>query len=381
MGYWLRKLLHTEASVNSDDTYRYKLPTTGLYSAFGVQLYATRYQDRAELTTQDWLRDAITKVEFLSEGTKVIKSLRGAELNALNTFDFKQIPRFKHGESNAETNFDNLYLLAGRSLQDKEYMFDMSKFSDPELALTNAIREDAARGFTDDSLQYKIYGWRWMGDPVPVPRGYFRADERLYYTSSATGVIFPLRITTGKRIRRILVKGWTERKSIASHFSKIELEVDEGAYSPVIIDSMMEWALQNKLDYGLDLRQNIAQYIYTKRETHQTDAFIPYHSSAVATFVPSAGAAQENQIFSVSIGNGVIDGVVSEDTGAAITAMWLEVWCDGAGYQRAVLLGFDQEPNLADMLETRDMGILKLLITEGAASRLISAVVEEEVLY
>ncbi len=377
MGYWLKRLLHTEASVPSDDTYRFPLPSVGLYSAFSVQLYATRYQDRAELTTQDWLRDAITRIELIFSGTEVVKSMRGAEVNALNTFDFRQIPRHKHGESNGESNFDTLYLLAGRSLQDKRYMFDMSRLPNAEIVLTNAIREDAARGFTDLSLQYKIWGWRWMGDPIPSPVGYMKANERLYYTTSADGVIKPLLIATGRRIRRILVKGWTERVSIASHFDVLELVVGDGEYSPEKHDSMMELALQNKADYGLDLKQNVALYIQAVNDTHQTDAFLPYHSSAVCVVVP----ARDYHNGSVTIGNGIIDGVIRIDNASALTSSWLEVWCDGAGYQRAVLLGFDQHPELEDMLDTRGMSKLELEITENNASRVVSVVVEEEVLY
>lgn len=377
MGYWLRKLLHTESSVPSDGTYRYKLPVTGLYSAFSVAIQATRYQARAEVDSQDTLRDAITKIEMLSEGTKVIKSLRGAELNALNAFDFKRIPPFQHQEGLTDYNMDDLYLLAGRSLQDKEYMFDMSRFADPEIALTNALRQDAARGFGDKSLQYKIYGWRWMGDPVPMPKGYMRADERLYYDTGAAGTIKPLQITTGKRIRRILVKGWEERHTIAGHFSKLELEVDEGAYSPIVADSMMELALQNKVDYNLDLKLHARIHHFVHALAMQFDSFLAYHQSAVATGVYTAATNP----LSVTMAGGMVDVVSLSIAEVSWVPHVTSLIADGAGYQRAVLLGFDKEPGLADMLDTKDMGILKLLITETADGDTVSVVVEEEVLY
>lgn len=375
--YWLRQLLHTKSSVPSDETYRYKLPTMGLYSAFSVQLQATRYQTRQEVDSQDWLRDAITKIELLSEGTKVLKSLRGAEVNALNAFDFKQIPRAQHNEYDAEYNLDTLYLLAGRSLQDKKYLFDMAKLRDPEIAITNAIREDAARGFDDESLQYKIYGWRAMGEGLPRPIGYMRADERLYYDTTGAGVIKQLAITTGKRIRRILVKGWEERHSIAGHFTKLELKVNEGEYSPIVVDQMMEFALQNKLDYGLNLQQGIPVYIYIQGLAMLTDAFIPYHSHVAVAMDPLS----RGQTLGVSVGNGVLDVVAREESGAAFVATNADCIVDGAGYQRAVLLGFDKEPDLVDMLDTRDMGKLDLEITEADSGDTVSAVVEEEVLY
>ncbi len=377
MGYWLKRLMHTESSLASDETYRYLLPTVGLYSAFSVQVQATRYQARAELTTQDWIRDAISRIELIHSGTEVVKSMRGAEVNALNTFDFGRIPPYKHVEDDAVNCIDTLYLLAGRSLQDKEYMFDMARMPNAEIVLTNSIREDAARGFDDNTLQYKIWGWRWMGDPVPMVKGYMKANERLYYTTSADGVIKPLQIATGRRIRRILVKGWTERQSIASHFDVLELQVNEGEYSPEKHDNMMELAIQNKLDYNLDLRQQLSMYDHIVNSTVQTDAFIPYHTIVQATMYP----ARADHNVSASCANGVIDGVIVLDSTGSFTGSNIEIAVDGAGYQRAVLLGFDKEKDLSDMLDTRGMGKLELEITENNASRVISVVVEEEVLY
>lgn len=369
--YWLKKRLHTETAVDAGTTYRYKLPTTGLFSAFSVRCQAQRYMTRASTTTNQLLHDAITKVEMLSEGTKVIKSMRAREIKALNLFDFKRVGDWQHGEMADDYNIDTLYLLAGRHLQDKEYMFDMSKLSDPELAITNALTEGTAEYWKADSLEYQIFGWRAMGEGLPVPSGYMRADERIYYTTTAENAEKIVEITPGKKIRRILFMGHTVGTTVYGHVKKMELQVDEGVYSPVIIDNPMEWCWQNVLNYNLNTKvvKNVWHYAITKDCSY--DCLLCY-PQAIETN-PAGGTG--NYVIDIL---DLVSGLLTGRTGAAgqfyITA-------HGAGYLNSLLIGFDREPNLADMLDTAPMGKLKLILTETAASKIVSVVVEELIPY
>ena len=369
--YWLRKLLHTETAVKANQTYRYKLPETGLFSAFSVRCQAQRYATRASTTTNQLLHDAITKVEFLSEGTKVLKSLRPREIKALNLFDFSLVTDWQHGEAEDDYNFDTLYILAGRHLQDKEYMFDMTKLRDPELALTNALTESTAEYWKADTLEYKIYGWRAMGTPLPTPKGYFRADERVYYTTTAADAEKPIELTTGKKIRRILLMGHTVGTTTYGHIKKAELQVDEGAYSPVIIDHPLEWSSQNVEDYGLDVTVSKSVYLKAFDETEYCDLLMCYPRSIAA--LPYFTAADASARI-INYGNGLAE--IQCDV-----AGYHELTARGIGYLNSLLIGFDKEPTLSDMLDTKPMGILKLILTETAASKVVSVVVEEEILY
>lgn len=371
MGYWLRKKLHTESAVDAGQTYRYKLPTSGFYSAFSVEFYAQRYATRASTTTNQLLMDAITKVEMLSEGTKVIKSMRAREMKALNLFDFKRVGDWQHGETENDYNMDHVYLLAGRHLQDKEYMFDMSRFLDPELAITNALTEDTAEYWKADSLTYVIYGWRWMGDPTPSPKGYFKADERVYYDTTADGAEKPIEITRGKKIRRLLVMGHEVGTCIDGHFDKAELMVDDGAYSPVVIDSMTYWAWQNVIDYGLDISVAKTVYVKAASEMEYVDTLMDYPQTCVVT--PHIyGSAYYGNVCDYGDGLARIIGNQAGD----FDTLW-----KGSCYLGAILIGFDKAPDLSDMLDTTGMSKLELILTEAAADKTVSLVVEEEMLY
>lgn len=371
MGYWLRKRLHRETAVDAGTTYRYKLPTTGFYSAFSVHVEAQRYGGRDATTTSQILFDALTKIELITEGTKVIKSMRARELKALNLFDFSKVGEWQHSEESDGWNFDDLYLLAGRHLQDKEYMFDMSRLPDPELAITNDLTEDSMAYWKADTLEYTIFGWRWMGDPVPSPKGYFRADERVYYETTADRAEKVIEITKGKRIRRILIQGQEVGTTIGGHIREFELQVDEGAFSPVKSISQMQWAQQNVLDYGLDVTVKKDINIIAS-STRQYDDILMCWPQFVGLTPMATSANNYGQVEDVNNGLCMTQGLASDV---------FKMVGMGCGYLNAQVIGFDKEPDLADMLDTRDMSALKLILTERAADKTVSVVVEEEVLY
>lgn len=371
MGYWLKQRLHTESKVTVGQTYRYKLPITGFYSAFSIRALVKRDATRTLPAKTAFLHEKITKIEMLMEGTKVVKSLRGRECLALNLYDFKQPNALQNSEEDGGYCMETFYLLAGRSLHDKKWMFDMSKHRDPEIAITNDVSSDASVDMDVDSLEYQIFGWRWMGDPVPSPVGYMRADERLYYDTTGAAVEKVAPISTGKRIRRLLLMGWEDAHTFYGHITKVELQVDEGAYSPVIIPNVVEWCQQNKIDYGLTIRTAAEFYNIAGGNMCDCDLCMCY---PLVVHVAPYGAGKYTGLYIWDYDNGLADVV-------AATAGPYEVSAKGVGYLTSILLGFDKEPDLADMLETMGMASLKLLLTESADSDTVSLVVEEEVLY
>jgi len=371
MGYWLKKRLHTESAPTAEQTYRYKLPTLGFYSAFSIRIQGRRDADRDAEAAVTQLHELITKIEMTSEGTKVLKSLRARELLALNLFDFGHVLEMQDGEGDDDYNIFTVYLLAGRNLQDKEYMFDMSRFTDPELAITNAVTGDDGEDFGPTELEYQIFGWRWMGDPIPTPVGYMRADERLYYDTTGADVVKPLEITKGKRIRRLLLMGWEAEATIHGHIKRVELEVDEGVYSPVTIDNMMEWCWQNKEDYKLDIRTHRCVLLDTADAARDCDSNMCYPQHVELFPIASATADSSARVF--DLGSGIIH---AQCDVACVHSMFTE----GTGYLTAILIGFDL-PNFDNLLDTRGMSKLELEMTEYADGDTVSVVVEEEVLY
>lgn len=372
MGHWLKQRLHTESKVAVDQTYRYKLPVTGFYSCFEIRAAVKRSADRDDTAKVPLLHERIPKIEMLMEGTKVLKSFRGRECLALNLFDFGRPNECQNSEQSGGYCVETFYLLGGRSLHDKKWMFDMSKLRDPEIAITNNVDNLDGVDMDEDTLEYQIFGWRWLGEPMPTPVGFMRADERLHYDTTGANVEKVVPISLGKRIRRILIMGWEERHTFYDHWKNVELQVDEGAYSPVIIPNITEWMWQNKLEYKLDIR--------TIREFFLPTADASYYCDVCMCYPQYVGAIQYGniadsgqRIFGFNDGIPIVQ---SDADGQPHT-----VWADGAGYMTALLIGFDIEPDLSDMLDTKPMACLKLLGTETADADTVSMVVEEELLY
>jgi len=370
-GYWLRHRYVSTGSITVGQTWRFKLPTTGLFSAFAIRISCKRDADRDDQPVVPQLHDLITKIEMTSEGVKVIKSMRARELLALNLFDFKRPNEMQDGEGDAEWNQFTVYLLAGRSLQDKKWMWDMDKFMDPEIAITNDVNSDDGTDFDVAELRYQIFGWRWIGDPVPVPVGYMRADERLHYDTTGAGVVKELTITRGHRIRRLLAMGWESAHTFAGHLSRLEVEVNEGEYSPATVDYPLEWCLQNKIDYDLDIVTVRYPLIYVADAAVYVEANMCYPLAAMVT--PYSNVA-DNAPKVHTFDNGRLH-VMSDEI------CHVNVVTRGVGFLTSLLIGFDQHPELEDMLDTRPMSKLALEMTETADSDTVSVVVEEEVLY
>lgn len=371
MGYWLKQRLISTGAVTVGQTWRFKLPTVGFYSAFSVRFSCRREATRDDLALVPMLHELITKVEMTSEGIKVLKSMRAREMLALNLFDFGRPNEWQDGEFDTEYSNFTLYLLAGRGFQDKKWMWDMSRFTDPELAITNAVVDDDGTDFKEDDLMYQVFGWRWMGDPIPTPIGYMRADERLHYNTTGADVEKELTITRGHRIRRLLVMGWEPAHTLSGHIKRMELEVNEGEYHPVTYDNIWQACIQNKMDYNLDICVERYPYLYLVDNQHNVDACMCYPVGVQVT--PYTGQADSAcRVFTFNDGSLI---VIPDVTCSAM------VTSRGTGYMTSVLMGFDQHPELEDMLDTVPMSKLALELTETDADDTVSVVVEEEVLY
>jgi len=370
-GYWLKHRYISTGSITVGQTWRFKLPTTGLFSAFSIRISCKRDADRNAAANVPQLHDLITKIEMTSEGVKVIKSMRAREMLALNLFDFKRPNEMQDAEQDGGWCQFTIYLLAGRGLQDKKWMWDMSKFMDPEIAITNAVSSADGTDFDVDELRYQIFGWRWMGDPVPVPLGYMRADERLHYDTTGAGVVKELTITRGHRIRRLLVMGWEDAHTLAGHISRMEVEVNEGEYSPATVDFPLEWCLQNKIDYDLNVVTCRYPYLYVVDTNLDVEANMCYPLCVQAT---PYGTGPDSAIHIWGFDNGRLD-VVTDAVGYGLISS------EGVGFLTSLVIGFDQHPELEDMLDSREMSKLALELTETADADTVSVVVEEEILY
>ncbi|GAI66613.1 unnamed protein product, partial [marine sediment metagenome] len=133
----------------------------------------------------------------------------------------------------------------------------------------------------------------------------------------------------------------------------------------------LEWCWQNKRDYNLECEITRYPFLYGGAINHWVDANMCYP-------LCFNGNAFDNVPTGVigcrTFGNGRME---VQDSVAGHATLKIS----GVGFLNSLIIGFDKEPELEDMLDSREMSKLSLELTEVLADRTVSVVVEEEILY
>lgn len=354
MPYMLRQRLTNKTSLEGTPTWRYKLPSLGRYTAFELVINANRHATRADAAVVYPLETQITKIELLEGGSRALLSLTAAQIDAMNYWDFKRPNPRRHREDAATGNDLHLYLMGGRHLYDKEHGFDMAKLAETYLEYTHTMASDTAEKFDVSDHEVSLYGWRWMGPDAPSFRGYRRMRQLAAWTTTGTGTLKTIEIPVGNPIRRIAIQGTSDDTTIGGHFSKMELRVNDGEYSPVTIVSPMQWCMQEAADYGLLNQVGGISYLVSTTY-NETPRWWSYYQSLMAQYY---GGTLDSDLDSVFIT--LPARIRARTTGGVEVGFVGRGW----GFQKCLRIGFDHHYDGFDLLQTRGMGSLDLELTE-----------------
>lgn len=371
MPYMLRQRLTNKTSLEGTPTWRYKLPSLGRYTALELAINCDRSANRADGSVVYPLESQITKVELLEGGSRALLSLNAAQIDALNYWDFGKPTARRYRQVAGTGNQINLFLMGGRDLYDREYGFDFARLDETYLEYTHSLASDTAEKFDVSDHEVDIYGWRWMGQDAPSFKGYRRVRQLASWTTTGASVLKDIEIPVGNPIRRIAVQGTTNDTTIGGHFTKIELRVNEGEYSPVTIVSPMDWTMQEVAEYGLENQVGGIDYQYGAGTIE-----LPRWWSYLETITLEQYAAVFTDLY--VLGLITLPMRVHQSTSEAGQFIFT---CRGWGFQKALRIGFDHDYNGFDLLQTREMGSLILQLTEAAASKTATVFVEDLLTY
>jgi len=358
MAYMQRMRITKESDLDDNTTWRYKLPSVGKYTAIEMRINCDRYAIRAHDDTVYPLESCISKVELLKAGAEVVISLTGQQLDAMNYWDFKR-PNPRRYRQEASTGNDVvLFLLGGRDFYDRELGFDFSKLGEVFLEYTYDLNEGDAEYFRANDHDISLYGWRWLGAGEPDFKGYFRSRQLSAWTTSAANALKTIEIPVGTKIRRVAIQSKTRAATLGGAVTQLELQVNKGENSPVIIKNMMDWTMAEVVEYGLHNDVGGIDYIPAS-----TRIDLPYWWSYIESIAAqNYGASGQPVINCEGITAPAILGAQSAVAGEAIFSM------RGWGFQKCLRIGFDHEWDLSDILETAGLGSLDLIATEAAGS-------------
>jgi len=371
MAYMQRTRILADNDLDDDTTWRERLDLSGKVTAIEMRINADRFADRAVAGSVQTLLDCISRIELLRDATTPLVSLTGEQLDAMNYWENKK-PNARRYRQAANTGNDIvLFLMGGRSLYDREYGWDFDILDKVYLEYTYDLREGVAEYFVANDHDVKLYAWQWKGDNIPTFRGYFRQKQLDAWTSTAEGAEHKVEVPASNPVRRVAVQAKTRAKTIGGHISELELRVDKGAYSPVIIRSPFDWCLSETAEYDL---HNVIGGLDYAVGTNECD--LPYWWSYIESVLatPYADAGEINL---------EVRGIVVPARFNANTTGNQEITfvTRGWGFQKCLRIGFDHEDDGFDLLRVPSGKALDLIVTEAAADTSIAAFFQDVVNY
>jgi len=360
-----------DSDLDDNTTWRDRLDLSGQVVALEMRINCDRYATRAASSTVYTLADCISRIELLKDATTPLISLTAEQLDAINYWDFKR-PNARRYRQEASTGNDLiLFLMGGRSLFDVEYGWDFDRLSKVYLEYTYDLNEGDAEYFKANDHDLKIYAWQWKGDGVTPFRGYIRRKQLDAWTTSADGAEHTVEIPAAYPIRRIGIQGKSDDTTLGGHFSDVDVRIDKGAYSPVIIKSPMDWVMQECAEYGLSNIIGGIDYAVSTGE-NEVPRWWSYIENVIAS--PYGYAGEINlEVHGITLPVRI----KANSTGNQEFTFTVRGW----GFQKCLRIGFDHYEDGRDLLRVPSGKALDLVITEQAASKSMAVFVEDVVGY
>jgi len=231
MGFWLWKTFQAVKAYTSDAaTEVWDLPKKGIISNIMLEARAT-----GGTTMYDtYMSDMITKVEVIGNGSTVIHSLTGLQIQASVAYDDGQYPPDKeYSEAGACWGYFDIRF--GRYPGDPKYALDCSKWDSLELKITWAVAAGTTittYGFKTETLQLAMYGLYSPDGTGLSPAGYLKKAQKKAYTTTAGGTE-DLALPTDYPFRRLLLADTLHGHTAYNAFDYVTININNGARKPI----------------------------------------------------------------------------------------------------------------------------------------------------
>lgn len=231
MGFWKQHYLIPRRSLlSSAQTEVFDLPKVGILSDLMLEFIL-----RSGTTNIDvYVADFLSKVEIIGNGSTVIKSYTGKQIQAIMAFDDLVMPPDKEYSPSGGC-YGYFDIRFGRFPGDEKYALDCSQWQSLELKITY----DLAAGATADTTGF-LSTWKYLiglGLYAPVgagfsPVGLIKSEQKKTYTTSVGGTE-DLNLPSDYPYRRLLLFTDTHGIYPNSAFNYTTININEGAKKPL----------------------------------------------------------------------------------------------------------------------------------------------------
>jgi len=259
--YWQLEYLREADTMTRNSTYRVDLPDSGLLGSLLFRVSAPGVSAAFAETLKWRVLDFITKVEVIANGSTVIKSLTGSQIEALQFFD-QGLTHLDYWHSYATgTKWWHCLLNFGRFFGDTAFGLDLSKFSNVELRVSN----DGTSTYFGSDFSITTLMYILRDAPPGQFAGYLRTEEWRKWTTVADETKY-LELPVDYKIRRVVMQAIpdvdssnVEETSMFNVADDVELSLKSGVLR-VFKGGIDDLARLNALSYGRELLSS--SYLY-----------------------------------------------------------------------------------------------------------------------
>jgi len=251
MAYWQRENIREAVTMDQASTYKLELPKHGFLGSLLLAIDGTEYNGYGQDGGAWTLADKITKIEVIGNGSTVIKSLTGKQVQALATFDQGVMPPSVLRNYAANIQYDYFLLNFGRFLFDSEMYLDLEAFDNVELWVTNT---GSTTTITSSRIQVTAFWAREVSKAGYL--GYLRSETWKQWTTVTDEWVYN-DLPTQYLIRRILLQTipavdattFKNDCNVEDLMYDIKLQYDTGKL--IAFDgSLRDLYFENYLDFG-----------------------------------------------------------------------------------------------------------------------------------
>lgn len=378
-----REFLENEAAQTADAaTYRLELPEDGMLSALMLKITAT---NGATNNLNSMIKDAITRVEVIGNGSTVIHSYTGEELDRLTWRFLKKRGVELSSEDLDIVQFQTFMVPFGRFIGDKVYGLDLRKWNDVELRIQyNLVAPNAvgANGYVTGTFNVTVVSYRYPATANVIPRAYLRTTEFVQPTDAASG---ERRYEMPLQHKYVELALFVREDAIADDQDvtaiRIELDSGENRFYDANWDDLQQ---ENTNEFGINGRQ-VKTVLRSDAATVDFETGIVRGAQLTPEHAAEGTADKENLLIlesragdRLTLGYAELDLVSGSEAIVAQTVADTHlIAVDGDGVGNMVFIPFSREKDWSDALDSTMHGKIEVVLTSGFAGATLGLVLSE----
>ena len=278
-----------------------------------------------------------------------------------------------HQEQTSMSNYWCIPMTFGRHLTDPEYIFDPTKFRNPQLRITWNLSAVTAVGTAGSWLEDAVAGgglnisvWAKVMEEGARPKGYLMAKELKEFTTAASGQEITY-LPTDFDIRKLMVRAYKNVGDMTDAITRIKISQDEDKWIPVDLGSAdfiyLHYDWFDEMEFDLKVRRDDDETDEHFGGQYSHGVGIGAHDDAIINL-----SGWANNSFDANCHNH--DGSTKDDCSIWVrtfTRTPFDTYC----------YPFGDQANREDWLNVAPIGNLRLILTQGAADYTTQIVVQQ----